>query len=707
MSSIRTLWLGAAAVVALGTAQSFGADANPFAAESTLPYQTVPFDKIKDSDFAPAFDTAMKEQRAEIETIANNPAAPTFENTIVAMEKSGRMLDRVSNAFFALTGANTNDALEKVEADVSPKLAAHNDAIYLNPKLFARVDAIYSQRDSLHLDPESRQLLEIYHQQFLRAGAKLSDADKTKLRELNEKLSSLSTAFSQKLLAATKAGALVVDNKDALAGLSEAEVKAAAEAAKARGLSGKWVLPLQNTTQQPALQSLSDRATRQKLFENSWTRAEKSDANDTRDTAATLAKLRAEKAQLLGFPNYASYVLQDQMAKTPETVETFLAQLIPATAAEGRREAAVLQAQIDKSGTHFELRPWDWNRYAEQVRKAQYDLDENEIKPYFELDNVLRNGVFYAANRLYGITFKERKDLPVWHPDVRVFEVFDKDGTPMGLAYFDYFKRDNKQGGAWMSTLVNQSRLLGTKPVIFNVANFTKPAPGQPALLSFDDVTTMFHEFGHGLHGLFANEKYETLSGTSVARDFVEFPSQFNEHWALYPDVLKHYAVNYKTGAPMPDALVAKIKKAAKFNQGYELGELLAAMKLDMQWHELPASAPKQNVDDFEAKALASTGLNTDIIPTRYRSSYFAHIWGNGYAAGYYAYAWTEMLDDDVYHWFTTHGGLTRENGQRFRDMILSRGHTEDYAPMFRAFYGKDPEIQPMLVHRGLAPGED
>ena len=702
MSRFHTILLGFAGACVLSAAQA--ADSNPMSAESTLPYQAPPFDRIKDSDFGPAFDEAMKQQIAEIDAIANNPAAPTFDNTIIAMEKSGRMLDRVSNDFNPYASTNTNDAIEKIEADESPKLAAHEDAIFLNAKLFARVDAIYQSRDSLNLDPESRQLLEVYHQQFLHAGAKLSDADKAKLKDLNKQISTLETAFEQKLLAAAKAGALVVDSKDALAGLSDTEIANAAHIADEHGLKGKFVIPLQNTTQQPSLESLANRATRERLFNNSWTRAEKGDANDTRDTIATLAVLRAQKAQLLGYPNYSAYVLEDQMAKTPAQVETFLAQLLPATTAEEHREAAVLQATIDKDGPHFDLKPWDWERYAEKVRKAQYDLDENEIKPYFELNNVLVNGVFYAANQLYGVTFKKRTDIPTWAPDILVFEVFDKDGSSLGLAYFDYFKRDNKQGGAFMSTLVNQSKLLGTKPVIYNVANFTKPAPGQPALISFDDVTTMFHEFGHGLHGLFANEKYETLSGTNVARDFVEFPSQFNEHWALYPQVLKHYAVNYKTGAPMPDALVEKIKKAATFNQGYELGELLAAMKLDMQWHELPASAPKQNVDDFEQKALASTGLDVADVPTRYRSSYFLHIWSNGYASGYYAYAWTEMLDDDAFHWFTTHGGMTRANGQRFRDMILSRGHTEDYAPMFKAFYGKDPDIEPMLEHRGLAP---
>ena len=592
--------------------------------------------------------------------------------------------------------------MQAVDATESPRLAAHQDAIFLNPKLFARVKAIYDRRESLHLDPEALQLVKVYYQQFVHAGANLSDPDKAKLRALNQQLSTLETAFEKKLLAATKAGALVVSDKAKLAGLSDSAIAAAAQAANGRGLKGKWILPLQNTTQQPALASLSDRATREQLFDNSWTRAEKGDANDTRDTIATLAQLRAQKAQLLGYPNYAAYVLEDQMANTPDKVEKFLAQLGPAARAQADIEAKDIQAVIDKSGQHFQLKPWDWELYSEQVRKAKYDLDESEIKPYFELNNVLQNGVFYAANQLYGVTFKERKDLPVYQPDVRAFEVDDKDGSQLGLMYFDYFKRDNKQGGAWMSNFVGQSKLLGTKPVIYNVANFTKPAPGQPALISFDDVTTMFHEFGHALHGLFANEEYPTLSGTSVARDFVEFPSQFNEHWALYPQVFQHYAVHYKTHQPMPQTLVDKIQKAAKFDQGYELGELVAAAELDMQWHTLPASAPKQDVDKFEIQALKTVHLDMADVPPRYRSSYFNHIWNNGYAAGYYAYSWTEMLDDDAYHWFTTHGGLTRANGQRFRDMILSRGHTLDYGPMFRAFYGKDPEIGPLLEHRGL-----
>ena len=589
----------------------------------------------------------------------------------------------------------------------APRLAAHQDAIYLDPKLFARVKTVYAARDGLNLDPEQRQLLEVYYRQFVHSGAELPAAEQTRLRALNGRISTLETAFEQKLLAAAKAGALVVDGAAKLAGLDEGAIAAAAAAAKDRGLAGKWVLTLQNTTQQPALASLSDRATREALFRASWTRAEKGDANDTRATISELAKLRAEKAVLFGYPNYAAYVLYDQMAKTPATAVGFVHNLAPAVAAEQRREAAEIQATATREGASFAVRPWDWDYYAQKLRKAKYDLNESEIKPYFELNRVLVDGVFYAANRLYGLTFRERHDIPVYHPDVRVFTVYDKDGSELGLMYFDYFKRDNKAGGAWMSNFVQQSKLLGTKPVIYNVANFPKPQPGQPALISFDDTTTMFHEFGHALHGLFASQQYPTLAGANTARDWVEFPSQFNEHWALEPSVLAHYARHYQTGAPMPQALADKIKRAARFNQGYAIGEAVTAADLDLQWHTLPADAPRQDVDTFEAAALARSGFDTADVPPRYRSSYFLHIWGNGYAAGYYAYAWTEMLDDDAWQWFRAHGGLTRANGDRFRALILSRGHTQDYATMFRTFYGRDPEVGPLLIHRGLAPGEE
>jgi peptidyl-dipeptidase Dcp len=685
--------------------QALTTAANPLLRPSPLPFQAPPFDKIKDSDFAPAFDEGMKQQIAEVQKIANNPAPPTFANTLVALERSGQTLARVSMDFNALSAANTNDALQKLQEEVAPKLAAHQDAIMLNAKLFSRIETLYRKRDQLPIGPEAKRLIEYQRQEFVMAGANLSDADKGRLKMLNGEDASLSAKFMNQLLAAAKDGALIVSDKAALAGLSQAEIDAAAEAAKARKLDGKWLIPLSNTTQQPKLESLQIRATREQLFHASWTRAERGDANDTRATIARQAVIRAEKAKLLGQPNFAAWRLQDQMAKTPDAVQRFLDNLTPASVAQAKAEAAAIQALIDRQPNRFALEPWDWNFYAEQVRKAKFNLDVNQIKPYFELDRVLRDGLFFAANRLYGITFKERHDLPVYQADVRVFEVFDKDRSHLGLIYFDYFKRDNKNGGAWMDTLVQQSKLLGTRPVIYNVANFAKPAAGQPALISFDDVTTMFHEFGHGLHGLFANQEYPTLSGTAVARDYVEFPSQFNEHWALDPPVFANYAKHYQTGQPMPQDLVDKIKRSATFNQGYALTEVLAASDLDMAWHTLPANAAKQDVDAFEAASLKRTHLDLPQVPPRYRSSYFLHIWANGYNAGYYAYLWTEMLDDDAFAWFEEHGGLTRANGQRFRDMILSKGNTEDYAKMYRDFRGRDPNIDAMLVHRGLKKG--
>ncbi|MBU6199306.1 MAG: peptidyl-dipeptidase Dcp [Xanthomonadaceae bacterium] len=680
---------------------------NPFLAPSPLPFQAPPFDKITDADYQPAIMEGIHQQLAEVDKIANDPAPPTFENTYVALEKTGALLNRVYAVFNGVSGANTDDTLQKVQEAVAPKLSELADAIHLNDKLFARIDTVYAERAKLHLDPESQRLLEVVHAQFVHAGAKLSAADKTKLKALNTEDATLEAAFTNKLLGAAKAGALVVDDKAKLAGMSAADIAAAAQDAKARGLDGKWVIPLQNTTQQPALQELSDRAVRKQLFEASWNRAEHGDANDTRATIERLAQLRAEKARLLGFPNFAAWTLQDQMAKTPAHVLAFLHKVTPAAVARAHAEARAIQATIDKDQKAlgkpaFKLEPWDWERYAEQVRKAKYDLDENQIKPYFELDNVLENGVFYAAHQLYGLTFKERRDIPVYQPDVRVFEVFDKDGAPLALFYCDYFKRDNKNGGAWMDNFVGQSKLLGTRPVIYNVANFTKPAPGQPALLSWDDVITMFHEFGHALHGMFADEEYPTLSGTNTARDFVEFPSQFNEHWASVPEVFAHYAKNWKTGAPMPAELVAKMRKAGKFNKGYDMTEALSAALLDMNWHMLPASAPLQDSDKFETAALKKDKVDLSYVPPRYRSSYFLHIWSNGYSAGYYAYAWTQMLADDAFAWFQEHGGLTRANGDRFRAMILSRGNTEDLATMYRDWRGRNPTIAAMLVDRGL-----
>ncbi|MEO8711504.1 MAG: peptidyl-dipeptidase Dcp [Parafilimonas sp.] len=675
---------------------------NPFSSASTLPFQAPPFDKISDADYKPALEEGIGQQQKEVEAIEGNSSAPTFENTFIALEKSGELLNRVNNVFNVVTGANTNDTLQKLQEEIAPKLAANNDAIYLNEKLFKRIEAIYNDRAKLKLDEESNKLVEYYYQQFVIAGAKLSDADKEQLKKLNAEEATLSAKFSNQLVNAAKTAALIITDSTMLSGLPQADKNAFAQNAKEKNTQDSWLIPLQNTTQQPALQSLSNRDTREKLFNASWTRAEKNDSNDTRAIIIRIAAIRAQKAKLLGFVNYAAWKLQDQMAQTPQAVDNFLNQLVPAVTGKAKEEAADIQALIDKQKGGFTLQPWDWDFYSEQVRKAKYDLDEAEIKPYFELNKVLQDGVFYAANQLYGLTFTERHDIPVYQEDVRVFEVFDKDGKSLALFYCDYFKRDNKSGGAWMSNMVDQSKLLNTKPVVYNVCNFTKPAPGQPALISFDDVTTMFHEFGHALHGMFGNQQYRSLSGTNVARDFVEFPSQFNEHWALDPKVLPHYAVNYKTGETIPQSLVDKIKKASAFNEGYALTEAIAAASLDMQWHTLSADTTIKDADAFEKYALHVTGLDLPQVPPRYRSSYFLHIWGNGYAAGYYAYQWTKMLEEDAYSWFQENGGLTRANGDRFRDMILSKGNTEDYNKMFKDFRGHAPDIKAMEKNLGL-----
>jgi len=679
---------------------AFGPE-NPFYAESALPYHAPPFDKIKDTDYQPALETGMAEQIKEVEAIANNPAAPTFANTLVALEKSGQLYTRVAEVFDGVAQANTNPTLDKVNEIESPKRAAHQDAIFLNEKLFARVAAIHKKMNTLGLDAESRRLVDVYYKMFVHLGANLSAEDKDKLKKLNEEESTLENSYRTKLLAATKEAAYTTTDKSALQGLTDAEVAAAAEAAKERKVEG-YVLPMQNTTQQPVLVSLQDRATRQAIFEASWSRAERGGANDTRDTIARLAQLRAEKAKLLGYPNYAAWTLEDQMAKTPEAAVKFMDALVPASTANATAEGKDIQAVIDAQKGGFQLQPWDWEFYSEQVRKAKYDIDDAQVKPYFEINNVLQNGVFYAANRMYGLTFKERKDIPVYAPDVRVFEVFEASGKPLALMYFDYFKRDNKGGGAWMSDFVDQSKLLGRLPVIYNVANLSKPAAGEPALISFTDVTTMFHEFGHALHGMFSNVQYPLLSGTSVPRDFVEFPSQFNEHWASYPAIFNHFAKHYKTGASMPAEMAAKLRKADKFNQGYLLTELLAAAELDMQWHTIAPTDPLQNPDTFEQAALARKKMALATVPPRYRSSYFTHIWSEGYQAGYYAYLWSEMLDDDAYQWFVTHGGPTRANGDRFRRMVLSRGYTQELGPMYAAWLGAEPNVGPMLKERGL-----
>jgi len=704
MGVMRMAGFVAAGVLAAGLGQGqetkFGPQ-NPFYNASTLPFQAPPFDKIKDSDYEPAMLAGMDEQTREIRAIADSAEAPTFANTLVAMEKSGELLHRVEAAFSGVAGANTNPLIEKIQQQMAPKMAAHQDGIYLDAKLFHRVETLYKTKEKLQLDSESMRLVEIYYRRFIHAGAQLSEVDKARLKEMNGEESKLSNRFSRNLLAATKAAGFTTANKEMLAGLSEGQIAAAAGDAKTRGEAG-YLIPLQNTTQQPLLAQMSSRVARIALYERSWKRAEMGGENDTRDTIAQLAKLRAEKARLLGFDTYAAWKLQDQMAKTPEAAIQFMDALVPAATARAGREAKNIQDVISAQNGGFKTGPWDWEFYAEQVRKARYDLDETQVRPYFELNNVLQNGVFYAATRLYGITFKERHDIPVYDPDVRVFEVFNADGSHLALWYCDYWKRDNKRGGAWMSEFVSQSRLKGTTPVAYNVANFSKPADGQPALIPYSDVVTMFHEFGHALHGMFAATQYPSLSGTSVPRDFVEFPSQFNEHWATQPEVFAHYARHYQTGAAMPAELVTKLKKSASFNQGYALTELLAAAQLDMQWHTLPAGVAVQEPDAFEKAALMKKGLDIPEVPPRYRSSYFAHIWGGGYSAGYYAYLWSEMLDDAAYQWFEDNGGLTRANGDRFRQMVLSRGNTEDLNAMYDRWLGGEPKIGPMLKERGL-----
>jgi peptidyl-dipeptidase Dcp len=624
----------------------------------------------------------------------------------VAMERTGALFQRVMAAFSAVAGANTNPELERVQQEEAPRLAAHFDAIYLDTQLFERVAAVYETRDMLGLGEESLRLLDVYYQRFVRAGARLNDDDKARLKQINEEESSLSNAFKSKVLAATRDGAFATADEGALAGLDAGQMGAVERAARMRGQDG-WVLPLQNTTQQPYLAALRVRETRRALFQSSLMRTEQGGENDTRTTVVRLAALRAEKAKLLGFDSYAAWKLEDQMAKTPEAAVKFLDALVPAAKANVAAEAKEIQVVIDaqSSGSQeggFTLQPWDWDFYSEQVRRAKHDLDEAEVRPYFELNSVLKNGVFYAASQLYGLRFRELMGIPVWHIDVRVYEVLEEDGSPLALFYCDNFKRDNKNGGAWMSSFVRQSKLLGTLPVIYNVANIPKPADGEAALISFSEVTTLFHEFGHALHGMFSSVEYAGLSGTSVARDFVEFPSQFNEHWATYPAIFDNYANHYETGAAMPMELAAKLKSAADFNQGYELTEVLVAAELDMEWHTLMAGAEVKSTDAFEKAALEKKGLALEYVPPRYRSSYFSHVWGGGYAAGYYAYLWAEMLNHDGYAWFEANGGLTRANGERLRAMVLSKGNVEDLATMYTAWLGREAEIAPMLKARGL-----
>ncbi|HDR2479618.1 TPA: peptidyl-dipeptidase Dcp [Enterobacter ludwigii] len=672
---------------------------NPFFESSLLPYQAPRFDEINDGHYRPAFDEAIRQKRAEIDAIVAQTAAPDFNNTVLALEKSGAMLSRVSSVFFAMTSAHTNDDLQALEEQISTELAALANDIWLNDTLFSRVESVW--QDCAALDAESRRLAEETYQHFVLAGARLNDAEKAELKALNTEAATLTSQFNQRLLAATKAGGLVVDYAHQLDGLSPDEIATAAHAAAEKGLNDRWLIPLLNTTQQPALSALRDRQTRENLFNAGWTRTQKGDENDTRALILRLTALRARQAKLLGFEDYASWSIADQMAKTPAAALAFMRGIVPAARTRATLEQADIQKVIDDEQGGFTVQAWDWAFYAERVRQAKYALDESQIKPYFALNTVLQDGVFWAASQLFGLRFVERFDIPVYHPDVRVWEIFDHTGEGMALFYGDFFARESKAGGAWMGNFVEQSYEFASRPVIYNVCNYQKPANGQTALISWDDVVTLFHEFGHTLHGLFASQRYASLSGTNTPRDFVEFPSQINEHWASHPQVFAHYARHYQTGEPMPEALRDKMLNATQFNKGYDMTELLSAALLDMNWHGI--SEPVDDVDTFEAAALHKEGLDLPAVPPRYRSSYFAHIFGGGYAAGYYAYLWTQMLADDGYQWFVEQGGLTRENGQTFREAILSRGNSSDLAELYRQWRGHDPRIEPMLDNRGLS----
>jgi peptidyl-dipeptidase Dcp len=691
---------------ATGESETAAADAtgNPFYQVSTLQFQMPQFDLIKDEHFVPAMERGMEEHLVEIEQIANNPEPATFDNTIVAMERSGQLLGRVTTVFFSLTGADTNDQREAIQRQMSPKLSGHRDAIQLNPKLFARIDKLYQTRATLGLDAEQQRLLEESHRDFVRAGAQLTEQQKVRLREINTELAKLGTTFSQNVLKEVNASAQVLDSPEQLAGGTDAQIEGAADAAKERDLQGKYVLPLMNYSSQPQLAWLADRATREQLMQASLTRGSRGNEFDNRQNVADIVALRTEKANMLGYDTYADYSLEVTTAKTVAAASGMLAKLAPVAVANARKEGAVLQEMINATEAKpFQLQSWDWPYYTEKVRQQKYDFDESEIKPYFEMNSVLTNGVFFAAEKLFGITFKERPDLPVYHPDVRVFEVFDHDGEAMAIFLADFYARPSKRGGAWMNAYVSQSGLMGTSPVVANHLNIPKPPEGEPTLLTMDEVTTMFHEFGHALHGMFSDVKYPSFSGTSVPRDFVEYPSQVNEMWATWPVILEHYALHYKTGERIPQALLDKVIEAAKFNEGYRTTEYLAASVLDMCYYTRTADQLPSGDDilAFEGKCLNDAGFDYAPVPTRYRSTYFSHSMG-GYAAGYYSYIWSEVLDAESVKWMHEHGGLERANGDHFRATLLSQGGTKDAMQLFRDFAGKDPDIQPLLERRGL-----
>ena len=680
---------------------------NPFFGKSELPYELPPFDRIEDAHFLPAFDKGMADQLAEIRAIATSPEAPSFENTIVPMERSGEILGRVAPVFFNLSGANTNPQLQKIRAEIAPKLAAHGDAIYLDAELYARVAALYDARDTLGLDAESVRLLERYHTDFVRAGARLTEEQKETLRKINGELASLGAQFSENVLGEVNASAVTFDSAEELAGLSAAEIEAASKLAQERGLEGKYVIALNNTTGQPPLSSLTRRASRQKIHEASVSRGIRGNEFDNRGIVLRVIQLRAERAKLLGYPTHAAFVLEDETAKSTEAVNEMLGRLAPAAVANAKREAADMQAIIDAENGGFELAAWDWAYYAEKVRRAKYDFDDSQLRPYFEMESVLQNGVFYMAEKLYGLSFRQRSDLPVYHPDVRVFEVFEANGEPLGLFLFDPYARPSKRGGAWMNEYVSQSGLMGQKPVVGNHLNVPKPPEGEPTLMTFDEVETTFHEFGHAVHGLFSDVKYPRFAGTNVPRDFVEYPSQVHEMWAVWPEVLANYARHYETGELLPRELLDKVLSTRTFNEGFKTSEYLAAAIVDQYWHQLGADEIPTDVVAFENEALASSGMDFPPVPPRYRTAYFSHIMG-GYSAGYYAYIWSEVLDAESVLWFKENGGLVRENGDHFRETLLSRGGSTDAMQLFFDFAGREPRVEPLLEKRGLtAPAAD
>ena len=697
-----------ALAIAIGNAPTTAAQEemadNPFFAESPLPHQLPPFDRIDDAHYAPAFERGMADQITEIEAIAGASEPPTFENTIVALERSGQLLNRVAATFFALSSADTNDAINAIRNEMAPRLAAHTDRMLLDAGLFGRVEALYEQRDALGLDDESRRLVEEYYVDFVRAGARLSDAEKERMQAINARLAALSSRFTQNVLDEVNASAVVVESRDELAGLSEGQVAAAVAAAEARDLEGRYVIPLLNTSGQPALASLEDRGLRERIMRTSLARGSQGGEYDNRGVITEMARLRAERAAMLGYPNHAAYILERQTARTVDAVNTRLASLAPPAVANAEREAADLQAMAAAEGADLELAAWDWSYYTEKVRAERYAFDASQLRPYLEMDNVLENGVFFAATRLYGLTFEERPELPVYHPDVRVWEVFDAGGEALGLFIGDFYARPSKRGGAWMNAYVSQSHLMETSPVVGNHLNVPKPPEGEPTLLTFDEVTTMFHEFGHALHGFFSDVRYPYFAGTSVPRDFVEYPSQVNEMWATWPEVLRNYAVHHETGEPMPADLLDRVLATQQFNQGFATTEYLAASLLDMAWHQITADEVPDaaGVEAFEAAALEAAGVALATVPPRYRSTYFSHIWSSGYSAGYYSYIWSEVLDADSVEWFKENGGLLRENGDHFRSTLLSKGGSIEALDLFRAFRGAEPDIGPLLVRRGL-----